>query len=412
MEMKTSTRVLDFLLRRPVPLAGTSAVLLALAEVSVDWTTWVELHVEVIYGLPLVLAALGRSRRLLWGLVVFLVAMTFAVYVAQIEPGVFTLGEPHFINRVLAAVTLILTGGLFHAWIDAANAVEAQSLSLIHQNEELDRLRRSAEEASGRKTQLLASVSHDIRTPLTTIDLIADLILRSADNPTLAAQLPDLVQRLRRNTRSLADLACALVDVSSLDAGRIGVRSSEFCLNDLLAEEGQRLLPLVQAKSLQLSIQAPEPAVWLLTDRIKLARVLSNLLGNAIKFTAAGSIKLSAVLTSGRALLIEVKDTGVGMTSENLRRIFDEYGQLGNSERDSNQGWGLGLAICRRLVDVMGGKITVQSEPNRGTTFSVHLPASCVIAASTRHGAAAGVTSGSDRTRGRRETSSARCSRG
>jgi signal transduction histidine kinase len=378
-QLKASTRVFDFLLGRPVPLAGTSAVLLALAEVSVDWTTWVELHVEVVYGLPLVLAALARSRRLLWGLVVFLVSMTFAVYAAQIEPGAFSLSEAHFVNRVLSAVTLILTGGLFHAWIESANALAAQSLSLINQNQELDRLRRSAEEASGRKTQLLASVSHDICTPLTTIDLIADLILRSADIPALAAPLPDLVQRLRRNTQSLADLVTALVDIASLDAGRIIARNSEFSLNELLAQERQRLLPLAQTKSLQLAIEAPESPVWLLTDRVKLIRVLSNLVGNAIKFTEAGHITVSAVLTPERGTLIRVKDTGVGMTPADLERIFDEYEQLGNRERNSNKGWGLGLAISQRLVLVMGGRITVESEPGRGTTFSVHLPASCVV---------------------------------
>jgi signal transduction histidine kinase len=226
---------------------------------------------------------------------------------------------------------------------------------------------------------LLASVSHDIRTPLTTIDLIADLILRSVDNPTLAAQVPDMVQRLRRNTLSLADLVSALVDISSLDAGRIAVRNSEFSLNELLVEECERLLPLAQAKGLRLATEAPEPPIRLLTDRVKLVRVLSNLVGNAIKFTETGGVTVDAVLTTERALLIRVSDTGVGMLRESLARIFDEYGQLGNPQRDANKGWGLGLAICRRLVDVMGGKITVESEPNRGTIFSVHLPASSVV---------------------------------
>jgi signal transduction histidine kinase len=107
---------------------------------------------------------------------------------------------------------------------------------------------------------------------------------------------------------------------------------------------------------------------------------LSNLIGNAVKFTDTGGITVSATLTPERAALIRVEDTGKGMTPENLQRIFDEYGQLGNPERDSRKGWGLGLAICRRLLDVMGGEIGVESTPGRGTVFTVRLPTSCVVA--------------------------------
>ncbi len=378
-DRRQSVRFFDYLLDRSMPVAGTLAVLVAALEMAVDWTTWVELDVTVVYGIPLVLAAVARNRRLLWALAACLLFMTFAAYIAQIGPGAFSLHEPYFVNRVMAAAALTLSAGLCHVWIVAANRLAAQGRSLAEQNHELDLLRRAAEEASGRKTQLLASVSHDIRSPLATIDLIADLILRSAGNPALAAQLPDLVQRLRRNTLSLAGLTSALVDISSLDAGRISVRNTEFSLNELLTEERERLLPLAQARNLHLSIEAPEAPLWLRTDKLKLTRVLGNLVGNAIKFTEQGGVTLSAALTAEGAPIVRVRDTGVGMSRESLGRIFDEYGQLGNPERDSNKGWGLGLAISRRLVGVMGGSIAVESEPGLGTTFSVHLPASCVV---------------------------------
>jgi signal transduction histidine kinase len=378
-DRRQHVRFFDYLLDRPMPVAGTLAVLVAAVEAAVDWTTWVELDVSAVYGIPLVLAAVARNRRLLWALAACLLLMTFAAYDAQIGRGVFSLHEPYFVNRVLSAAALTLSAGLCHVWIVAANRLAAQGRSLVEQNQELDLLRRTAEEASARKTQLLASVSHDIRSPLSTIDLIADLILRSAGDPALAAQLPDLVQRLRRNTRSLAELTSALVDISSLDAGRISVRNSEFSLNELLLQERERLLPLAEAKNLHLVVDAPEAPLWLRTDKLKLARVLSNLVGNAMKFTENGGVTISAALTPDRAPLIRVKDTGVGMSPESLGRIFEEYGQLGNPQRDSNQGWGLGLAICRRLAGVMGGSITVESEPGRGTTFSVVLPAAAVV---------------------------------
>jgi signal transduction histidine kinase len=369
----------DYLLERPMPLAGMLAVLVAIVEAAVDWTTWVELDVSAVYGIPLVLAAVARNRRLVWTLAACLVFMTFAAYATQMHAGTFALDEPYFVNRVLSAAALTLTAALCHVWIVAANRLAAQRRSLMEQNHELERLRRSAEEASGRKTQLLAAVSHDIRTPLTTIDLIADLILRSGAHPGLGKQLPEMVQRLRHNTRSLADLVSALGDISALDAGRVPLRATEFCLHELLAQERERLLPLAQAKDLRLALEAPEPAIWLCTDRVKLVRIIGNLVGNAIKFTHTGGVTLAACLTPGRGLLIRVSDTGAGMSAENLGRIFEEYGQLGNPERDSNTGWGLGLAICRRLAGVMGGRIAVESTPGHGTTFSLSLPASCVV---------------------------------
>jgi signal transduction histidine kinase len=363
------------LLDRPLPLAGTAAALLALFEIVLDWATWVDLDVATVYILPLVLAALARNRRLLWALALCLVVTTFAIYADQIAPGAFSLREPYFINRVLTAATLLLAAGVVHAWIVTADALAAQSRALNEQNHELERLREAAEEASRRKTRLLASVAHDLRTPLSIIDLTANL-LRSAEDAAPAAVL---VRRIQNNARSLADLVFALVDIASLDAGRIAAHDSEFRLNDLLSRECERLLPLVQAKGLRLVIEAPEPALALRADRIKLSRVLSNLIGNAVKFTDTGGITVSAVLTPERAPLIRVEDTGSGMSPENLERIFDEYGQLGNPERDSLKGWGLGLAICRRLLDVMGGQIGVESTPGRGTVFTVRLPASCVV---------------------------------
>jgi signal transduction histidine kinase len=371
-------RLFDYLLDQPMPPVGWLAIAVALLEAAADWTTWVELHVPAVYGVPLVLAAVARDRRLVWFLTAFLTFMNFASYMAQIRASAFSFAEPFFINRVLSAVSLVITAALCHVWIVAGNRLAAQRRFLAKQNEELDRLRRMAEEANARKTQLLAAVSHDIRTPLASIDLIAQLILRSGERAELAAQLPDWVARLRYNTRSLTDFASTLVDISALDAGRVAVSASDFSLNELLQEQRERLLPLAQAKGLFLGLEQPEPALWLRADRIKLTRVVGNLVGNAIKFTAKGGVTIRSALTAEGAPVIQIRDTGVGISPDGLRRIFDEYGQLGNRERDSRKGWGLGLAISRRLAGVMGGNITVESEPERGATFSIHLPASSV----------------------------------
>jgi signal transduction histidine kinase len=398
--MRARKSLLGLLHHRPLPLAGALAVCLAAILVLIDWITWIELNEAILYTLPLILAAMARNRRLLWGLTLLLVGTTFAVYAMQIRPGAFSLREPFFVNRVLATVTVLLTAGLLHAWTLALDKLEEQGHSLkvqneqldaanrellrcheeiTRQNEELDRRRREAEEASGRKTHLLASVSHDIRSPLNSINLVAQLIRSTADDPALAAEIPRLAQRVQANALSLADLVSDVLDVSALDSGRVELHECEFSLNELLTEERHRLLPLAQAKNLALAAESTAPPVWVRADRVKLARVLSNLVTNAIKFTQSGGVTLTAGLTAERAVLIRVRDTGVGIAAESLGHVFDEFTQLANSGRDPAKGWGLGLAICRRLVELMGGAISAESQPNRGSIFTVRLPPACVV---------------------------------
>ena len=384
----------------PVPVAAALAVLLASVEVFIDWVTHIELNVSIIYGLPLVLAAAGRSRRLLWGLAVVLILMTFSVYSVQIPPGVFSLREPLFVNRVLAAAALLLTAGLLHVWMMAVDTADAQSrilknqneqleavnqellrrdAEIARQNEELDCRRREAEEASSRKTQFLASASHDIRSPVNAINLMAEVICRTADHPDLAAQVPALAHRLQANALSLADLVSEILDIARLDSGRLSLQESTFSLNDLLADECLRLNSLAQAKSLWLKVEPSAPPISLRTDRVKLARVLGNLLTNAIKFTESGGVTVSSTLVPGRGVMIRVRDTGVGIAPEHLAEVFDEFAQVGNAARDHIKGWGLGLAICRRLIAALGGQVTVESELNHGSTFTIALPPSCSV---------------------------------
>jgi signal transduction histidine kinase len=358
---------------------GMLALLLALSEVFWDSVTGIRLNVAIIYALPLVVAAATRSRRFLWALVLFLLVTTFAVYSVQMPSKVLSLREPLFANRVLAALALVLTACLLHIGLVAVDLLEAQRRSLQERNEELIRRRREAEEASSRKMHLLAAASHDIRTPIHAISLLSEVLCRAATRPELADQVPDMAHRLQDNASALADLAGDLLDVARLDGTRVGLDVSEFALKDLLDRESALALPLARAKGLQLAVKAPDDAPWLRTDRPKLNRIVGNLLGNAIKYTDAGGVSLCAALTPDRAALIRVRDTGVGIDPEGLRRIFDEFVQLRNPEGDRARGCGLGLAICRRLAEAMGGTISVESEPGRGSTFTVRLPPSCVM---------------------------------
>jgi signal transduction histidine kinase len=246
---------------------------------------------------------------------------------------------------------------------------------------ELDTRRREAEEASVRKTRFLAAVSHDIRTPANAISLLAELIRRTASNSALVADIPSLAQELQSSAVSLVNLLSDVLDVARFDSDKVDLQESEFPLGGLLADEQRQLQPLAREKGLSLEFNAPAQPIVVRTDRIKLARVLGNLIGNAIKFTERGEIRIEAHLNGDNTIRISVTDSGIGIASEHLSHIFDEFFQLRNPERDRAKGSGLGLTICKRLVDAMGGILQVQSSPGNGSTFTLTLPAYATVPA-------------------------------
>jgi signal transduction histidine kinase len=385
---------------RTVAFAGVFAIALAIAEVIVDLGTWVELDIATIYGIPLVLAAFTRDRRLLWGLTVALTLATFIAYTLQIPVGAFTLHEALFVNRVLDAVALLLIAGLVHVWMLSRDIREAQAqlleeqnrklevandllvaheAQIVRQNEELTRRRHEAEEASGRKTRLLNAVSHDIRNPVNTINLMAEVIRRTAEDPALATQVPQMARRLQSNAQSLVALVSEVLDIAHLNSGLLQRRETTFSLNDFIDAKYRDHAPLAEAKSLQLISEAPERTVRVRADRVKLDRIVTNLVTNAIKFTSKGSVTISAVIAAEGPVAIRVRDTGIGIADHELGRIFDEFAQFNVPLGKLNGGWGLGLAISRRLANFIGATISVESELGSGTVFTVLLPSECVV---------------------------------
>jgi signal transduction histidine kinase len=387
-------------------ILGILAVSLAAAAAITDWATWIELNLSILYGLPLILAAAARNRRLLWGLMSILVIVTFTVYSVQIPRGRFSLVEPFFVDRALSTAAMLLTAWLGHIWIRTTETLDAQGRALkeqneelgaanrelvrreeliARQNEELERRRHEAEESSSRKSRLLASVSHDIRTPLYTINFLAEAIRRAGGSPAAAAaQIPEMAQRLQADARWMAELVSDLLDMARIDAGRLDLKESTFSLNDLLTGQCRDAALLAEAKALRLEAQLPEPPLWLRADRGKLSRVLSNLVVNAIKFTETGGITVSGARSPDGEALITVRDTGCGIAPEQLDRVFEEFTQVHKTGGERNKGWGLGLAISRRLVNAQGGSITVESAPGLGSVFSVRLPSACIVEAPDR----------------------------
>jgi signal transduction histidine kinase len=261
--------------------------------------------------------------------------------------------------------------GAVAAFVDITTQKELQR--------ELDVRRREAEEASVRKTRFLAAVSHDIRTPANAISLLAELIRRTAANPALVSEIPELARELQQSAVALVNLLSDVLDVARFDSGRIELQETEFPLARLLEDEVRGMQPLAREKNLILELESPDESLWVRADRIKLARILGNLMGNAIKFTESGGVKVSTSRDRDGGVQIRVSDTGIGIAPEHQRHIFDEFFQLRNPERDRNKGTGLGLTICKRLVDAMEGRLEVQSTPGKGSVFTVTLPASAVV---------------------------------
>jgi PAS domain S-box-containing protein len=243
---------------------------------------------------------------------------------------------------------------------------------------ELDVRRREAEESASRKTRFLAAVSHDIRTPANAISLLAELIQRTAASPELAGEIPELAKELHSSAMLLVNLVSDVLDLTRLDTGKIALQESEFSFRQLMEEECKALEPLARQKGLALACRPPEQVIHLRSDRVKLGRVLANLIGNAIKFTEKGSVAVEGIREEGK-LLIRVTDTGPGIPADMLERIFDEFFQLRNRNRNLDTGSGLGLTISQRLIEALGGILTVQSEPGKGSTFTIALPDSVIV---------------------------------
>jgi signal transduction histidine kinase len=379
-----------------------------------DFSTWIELNVAVAYSLPLVFAAASRKPRVLWALAAVLIVATFVVYQVQIpsarvQPpaggGWASMQDPYLVDRALAALTILLTATILQGWLYSIRAIEARDrliedsnlrlakankelmrhkAEITAQNAELERRRREAEAISSRKTQMLASISHDIRTPIQAISLMAEIMRRTANAPAPEARLPDYAQRLQAHALSVAELLAEVMDFASFDAGEVPLHISEFPVQDLLAEQVQRLAPLAENKGLDLRLGPSGDSLLLRTDKVKVGRVIGNLVSNAVKFTAQGSVTLDSSIDGDNRVCIRVVDTGCGIRPHDLQRIFGDFCQAEDAGVQSGSGWGLGLSIARRLTIALGGELLVESQFGRGSTFTVVLPGTVLTSSSDR----------------------------
>ena len=246
--------------------------------------------------------------------------------------------------------------------------LQADELAALAQNLTFERER--AEGANAAKSQFLAMMSHELRTPMTGVLGMADLLMMSEQT----AEQKEMTQLLIRSARSLLDLLNDILDFSKIEAGQLEIESTPFRLNDVIADVKTLFGTIAADKGLSLETRLPA-TYWnrVIGDPKRLRQVLSNLVGNAVKFTAQGNIILT--LTQERAdsgglwLRFSIADTGIGMSADDIERLFRPFIQADVSTARKYGGTGLGLAICKRLVLAMDGEIGADSTPGKGSVF-------------------------------------------
>jgi PAS domain S-box-containing protein len=256
---------------------------------------------------------------------------------------------------------------------------------------ELKQAKAAAESASRTKSDFLASMSHEIRTPMNAIMGVADLLAKT----TLAPEQDKYVQIIRRAGDNLLNLINDILDLSKVEASQLELERTGFSLNDLLEKVTEMVAVRAQEKGLALVCEiAPNVPTDLIGDPTRLRQVLLNLVGNAIKFTENGEVCMRVTPDGDpavpTALRFSIADTGIGIASEKLSRIFEQFTQADSSTTRRFGGSGLGLTISKRLVELMGGRVWVESVIEKGSTFSFAVPFEIWISATRRTGAPVG----------------------
>lgn len=247
--------------------------------------------------------------------------------------------------------------------------------SFVNQKKELTTAKTKAEESDQLKSAFLANMSHEIRTPMNGILGFAELLKDDAITPEARHEYLEIISKSGRHLLSVIN---DIIDISKIESGLMSVEKRSCDLNKVLSDCFQffKKHPEVVRKKLNMRIklQLSNEAAVCLSDPNRLSQIINNLLGNAIKFTAAGSIDLSYRLADANSILISVTDTGIGISKDKLERIFERFIQADNTNSRNYEGTGLGLAITKALAELMGGSIWVESELGKGSTFYVRLP--------------------------------------
>ncbi len=254
--------------------------------------------------------------------------------------------------------------------------LEEARLDLTKLNKKLEKEKEKAEKANQSKSEFLANMSHELRTPLNSIIGLSKIIIDDNDKNT---EIYELGETIQASSKSLLYIVNDILDLSKIEAKQMKFEKIGFCANSATRHVIRALSPLTANKDIALDYVYPENKMpYLLGDPLKIESILNNLIGNAIKYTHKGEVKVTLTFEEAPEGKVEiywsVKDSGIGISKEKQISIFDKFSQADESTTRKYGGTGLGLAITKELVEMMGGTIGVKSVPNKGSEFWVKIP--------------------------------------
>ena len=280
------------------------------------------------------------------------------------------LTKPFEATEVLLRIHNLLVTRMLHESVRAQN--ELLEAKVKERTEQFERAAREAEDANRAKSVFLATMSHELLTPLNAVIGFAnELQKNSAGN--LLPQDVTYVQRIRNNGMHLLRVINDVLDLSKVEAGRMEVELAPVALDRVVKETLQEIEGRSVGTAVVPRVSLPAALAPIQSDEVKLRRVLVNLVDNAVKFTEAGSFRVGIISEAGtgRPLRLDVIDTGIGIAPEHIGKIFSAFEQVESGTRRRHEGIGLGLSISRALCEALGYRLTVVSEPGRGSAFSV-----------------------------------------
>ena len=277
------------------------------------------------------------------------------------------------VKKIEAQLNQVAAGD-FTQRVEVANRDELGALAadVNRMSAELGRVYQQLELASKHKSQFLANMSHELRTPLNAILGYAELMVDGAYGEPSEKML-GVLQRLEANGKHLLGLINDVLDLSKIEAGQLVLELSDYCVQDIAQTVRSTLESLASDKKLAFKLELGPDLPPGHGDGRRLTQVLINLVGNAIKFTDAGEVAIKAEANNG-AFCVSARDTGPGISATDQAKLFQEFQQADNAITRKKGGTGLGLAISKRIIEMHGGKIGVESQPGQGSTFTFTLP--------------------------------------
>ncbi|MDH0748842.1 ATP-binding protein [Pseudomonas sp. GD03842] len=238
---------------------------------------------------------------------------------------------------------------------------------------ELDNQAEQLREASDLKSRFLSYMSHEFRTPLGSILSIASLLTDELDGP-LSPEQHKQVTYISTSAQELSDMVNDLLDLAKIEAGRISISPAWFDMLDLFSALRGMFRPIVDTSAVDLIFEEPAGLPQLYTDDKKLAQILRNFISNSLKFTQRGEVRISAGLENDREVRFAVSDTGIGIPEELHETLFEDFVQVDSPLQKRLRGTGLGLSLCKRFAELLGGRVGLTSQPGQGSTFYVIIP--------------------------------------